>query len=230
VCCDGNAPFPFARGTFGFAMCTDAFMYIWTKRQFVGEMERLVAPRADRPAEPPGAVLIGHTHNQRTWTPSHGQPLTPEGYRDLFETLAPRVFGEAALFEDVVKGGPLDLTRSEAAETLDANAALTIVASRHPDVFARHPVEPPAPSSAVGEFRLNPLFAAEPAGADRLTLRLQFPSDDYAYEYGACREYLPEEVTVDRSAIDALPAAAVAGPLAELARRRVILDLPKKYY
>ena len=41
VCCDGNAPMPFARGAFGFAMCTDAFMYIWTKRQFVGEMERL---------------------------------------------------------------------------------------------------------------------------------------------------------------------------------------------
>ena len=42
VCCDGNAPMPFARGAFGFAMCTDAFMYIWTKRQFVGEMARLV--------------------------------------------------------------------------------------------------------------------------------------------------------------------------------------------
>src|SRR5205085_1549903 len=38
VCCDGNAPMPFARGAFAFAMCTDAFMYIWTKRQFVGEM------------------------------------------------------------------------------------------------------------------------------------------------------------------------------------------------
>jgi len=28
VCCDGNAPMPFARGAFGFAMCTDAIMYI----------------------------------------------------------------------------------------------------------------------------------------------------------------------------------------------------------
>src|SRR4051812_18614431 len=47
VCCDGNAPMPFARGAFRFAMCTDAFMYIWTKRQFVGEMERLVAGPGD---------------------------------------------------------------------------------------------------------------------------------------------------------------------------------------
>ena len=84
VCCDGNAPMPFARGAFSFAMCTDAFMYIWTKRQFVGEMERLVDRR--RPATTPGAVLIGHTHNERTWSPSHGQPLSPEGYAALFET------------------------------------------------------------------------------------------------------------------------------------------------
>src|SRR5206468_417180 len=86
VCCDGNAPFPFARGTFALAMCTDAFMYIWTKRQFVGEMERLVDDTRRADGEP-GAVLIGHTHNERTWTPSHGQPLSPEGYRDLFEAL-----------------------------------------------------------------------------------------------------------------------------------------------
>ena len=47
-------------------------------------------------------VLIGHTHNERTWSPSHGQPLPPEGYAELFETLEPRIFGEAGLFEDVV--------------------------------------------------------------------------------------------------------------------------------
>ncbi len=111
VCCDGNAPMPFARGAFHFAMCTDAFMYIWTKRQFVGEMERLV----DRPEpdEAAGAVLIGHTHNERTWTPSHGQPLSHEGYAALFERLEPRIFGELGLFEDVVRGGPLDLSRRD---------------------------------------------------------------------------------------------------------------------
>ena len=42
VCCDGNGPMPFARGSFGYAMCSDAFQYIWTKRLFVGEMSRLV--------------------------------------------------------------------------------------------------------------------------------------------------------------------------------------------
>ncbi|MFI5179288.1 MAG: hypothetical protein ACHQO8_12015 [Vicinamibacterales bacterium] len=226
ICCDGNAPMPFARGAFGFAMCTDAFMYIWTKRQFVGEMARLI----DRPDAEPGAVLIGHTHNERTWSPSHGQPLTPEGYADLFETLEPRIFAEAGLFGDVIERGTLDLSRRDSRETLNGDPALTIVATRHPGVFARHAVDALGTRrAATGEYRLNPLYAAAPEGG-RVRLRLRFPGDDYEQEYGACRRYLPDEVTVDRAALDALPATTVPEPLADLARRRVVLDLPTRYY
>ena len=225
VCCDGNAPMPFARGAFGFAMCTDAFMYIWTKRQFVGEMERLV----DLPPVPgaaAGAVLIGHTHNERTWSPSHGQPLSPEGYADLFETIEPRVFGEANLFADVVSGGPLDLARRDDHETLDRNPALTIIASRHPGVFARHAL---THAAATGELRINPLYAVEPDG-DRLRLRLEFPNEEYADEYAACRQYLPEALMLDRSAVASLASGTVSGELIELLRRKVIVDLPRRYY
>jgi uncharacterized protein YbaR (Trm112 family) len=228
VCCDGNAPFPFARGTFALAMCTDAFMYIWTKRQFAGEMERLVDDAGSGGREP-GAVLIGHTHNERTWTPSHGQPLSPDGYRDLFEMLAPRIFAETPLFEDVVRRGTMDLARRDAADVLDRDQALTIIATRHEGVFAQHRVETSVPERAAGEFRLNPLYAAR-RDEERVDLRLQFPSDDYADEYGACREYLPDQVTVDRHAIDTLPAETLPPSLAPLAAKRVILDLPKRYY
>jgi hypothetical protein len=224
VCCDGNAPMPFARGAFAFAMCTDAFMYIWTKRQFVNEMERLVANGS---SDPPGAVLIGHTHNERTWSPSHGQPLSPEGYADLFETLEPRVFGEAGLFDDVVSGGPLDLSRRDSADTLDKNPALTIIASPDPRVFARHPLE--APAAAGGEFRINPLYTVTRDGP-LVRLRLGFPSDDYEQEYGACRRYLPEELTLEAAAVASLEAGRVSGELVELVRRKVIVDLPKHYY
>ena len=225
VCCDGNAPMPFARGAFGFAMCTDAFMYIWTKRQFVGEMERLIDRGvADDDA---GAVLIGHTHNERTWSPSHGQPLPPEGYAALFETLQPRIFGEAGLFEDVVRGGPLDLSRRDDPETLDRDPALTIIASRNARVFTAHSL--PSPASAAGELRINPLYAVE-ADGQRLRLRLGFPSEDYEQEYGACRQYLPDEVTLEPSALASLQAGEVGGELSELVRRKVIVDLPKRYY
>jgi len=225
VCCDGNAPMPFARGAFGFAMCTDAFMYIWTKRQFVGEMERLID--TGRTDGHQGAMMIGHTHNERAWSPSHGQPLPPEGYAELFETLEPRIFGEAGLFEDVVRGGPLDLGRRDSQETLDGDPALTILASRNPGVFAPHPL--PAPAVVAGELRINPLYAIEEDG-ERLRLRLGFPSEDYEQEYGACRQYLPEELTLDRSAVASLQTGLVAGELSDLVRRKVIVDLPKRYY
>ena len=222
VCCDGNAPLPFARGAFRYAMCSDAFQYIWTKRQFVGEMTRLID---DGKA---GAVVINHTHNQHVWCPSHGQPLTPEGYRDLFETLEPRLFGETGLLADLVKGGPLDLARRDSAETLDAEPALTIVASRRPDVFALHRLAPP-PSEARGEFRVNPLYVLE-SEADPVGFRLRFPSEDYEQEYGACRQYLPDRVAIDRASLAELASGRLPSGLLDLARRRVIVDLPKKYY
>jgi hypothetical protein len=221
---------PFARGAFRFAMCSDAFMYIWTKRQFVLDMLRLV----DQPdgADQRAAALISHTHNQCTWTPSHGQPLTPDGYRHLFETIEARVFGETGLFADVVAGGPLDLSRRDSAGTLEADPALTIIASRHPGVFVPHRVETPS-TRARGEFRINPLYV-EATGAERrddvVRFRLRFPSDDYEQEYGACRQYLPEEFTVSRQSLEAIGSGVVPDELADLVRRRVIVDLPTLYY
>ncbi len=222
VCCDANAPLPFARGAFGVAMCSDAFQYIWTKRQFVGELTRLVDAAGE-----PGAVVINHTHNALTWSPSHGQPLAPAGYRDLFETLEPRIFGEAGLFADLVAGGPLDLSRRDPEQALENDPALTIVATRHDGVFQAHELETPA--AARGRFRVNPLYESERRG-DRLLLRLRFPSPDYEEEYGACRQYLPDEATVDLQSLHALEAGGRPDGLDELIRRRVIVDLPDNYY
>ena len=222
VCCDGNSPMPFARGAFRFAMCSDAFQFIWTKRQFIGEMARLI----DGPGAP-GTVLINHTHNEKVWSPSHGQPLTPEGYCDLFETLEPRLFAEANLFGDVVNGGPLDLSRQESAEALDRDPALTIVATRRTDVYRSHVL--PTPAGPRGELRLNPLYAAESHG-DRVRLRLKFPDPDYEDEYGACRQYLPETVELDRGDVASLADGHLRPELEDLRRRRVIVDLPQRYY
>ena len=222
VCCDGNAPLPFARGAFGFAMCSDAFQYIWTKRQFVGEMSRLVDGTGE-----PGAVVINHTHNALAWSPSHGQPLDPSGYRDLFETIEPRIFSEAALFHDVVTGGPLDLARWDSPDALDADPALTIIATRNAAVLTKHDLKPPP--DLRGEYRLNPLYAVETDG-NRVALRLRFPNDEYAEEYGACREYLPADAVISTQALAALAQGHLPPELADLARRRVILDLPRRYY
>lgn len=221
VCCDGNAPLPFERGAFRCALCSDAFMFIWMKRQFVGEMLRLV----DAPSR--GTMVINHTHNQMVWSPSHGQALTPRGYRALFETRDVRLFGESRLFTDVVHGTALDLTRSEGDADLAAEVALTMIVSDEPGVFARHPLTPAPP--AGGEWHVNPLYELSASG-ERLRGRLRFPSVDYEYEYGACREYLPD--TIDLSAADLQvlrTTGRVPAGLADFVRRRVLVELPSKY-
>jgi uncharacterized protein YbaR (Trm112 family) len=226
VCCDANGPLPFARGAFRFAMCADAFMFIWTKRQLVQEMARLI----DAPAPVSGALVISHTHNAEVWSPSHGNALPPAGYRDLFETLDARLFAESGLFADVVKGGPLDLSRHDSAAALDSDPALSIVAGRgaaSAEIFSAHSLD--AGPRVRGELRINPLYATTPEGS-RVRLSLHFPSDDYADEFGACREYLPEEVVVEGASLAALAGGRVPPDLEELARRRVILDLPRRYY
>ena len=199
-------------------MCTDAFMYIWTKRQFVGEMTRLVDDGGDD-----GAIVIGHTHNERTWSPSHGQPLTQDGYRNLFETIEPRIFGEAGLFADVVKGGPLDLGRRDPADVIDADPALTIIASRNPDVFKPHRLDD---AGAVrGEYRLNPLYAAEQMG-DRTTLRLRFPQRGLRAGIRRVPAVSARRGRREQRGARRAGRGRLAPELADLARRRVVLDLP----
>jgi uncharacterized protein YbaR (Trm112 family) len=224
VCCDGNGPLPFAPGTFRLAVCSDAFHYIWTKRLFAGEMMRLVGAE--------GAAVVTHAHNATQWNPSAGMPLPPDGYRDLFDTVEARLFPERALLDQIVAGGPIDLGMRFSAAQLDADPALTMVASERRDVFDRYPVPGSAAADAPqrrGDLRVNPLYAAEPAG-DRVRLRLRFPSADYEDEYGAaCRSYLPDEFVVDAAALAALASGDMPGALRELARRRVILELPRNY-
>ena len=41
---------------------------------------------------------------------------------------------------------------------------------------------------------------------------------------------LPDTLTLDRRALDSLAAGRVAGELIELVQRKVIVDLPKRYY
>lgn len=221
VCCDGNFALPFARGAFDYAMCSDAFMFIWTKREFVGEMFRAVD------GSPHATVLINHTHNQLVWSPSHGNALTPAGYRNLFEIAPARVYGESALFADVVAGQALDLSRKDSDETLDANAALTLIASKVGGVFDCHPLQ--SARTAAGEWRINPLYDVTDTGAT-LQGTLRFPSGDYEYEYGACREYLPESVSIDAASFRALHAGTAQPALDELIRRKVLIDVPARYF
>jgi hypothetical protein len=127
----------------------------------------------------------------------------------------------------VVSRGRVDLSRRDSEQALESDPGLTIVATRHPGVFKTHKVD--HPRALRGTYRINPLYETIRTG-DEVRLRLRFPSKDYEDEYGGCRKYLPEETTVDASALRALEEGGRPPALEELIRRRVIVDLPTYYY
>jgi hypothetical protein len=135
------------------------------------------------------------------------------------------MYAESGLFADVVRGHRVDLARCDSPEVLNADAALTLVASNQDGVFATHAL--PAPS-VTGELRINPLYAVAEDG-DLLRLTLTFPDADYADEYGACREYLPQTVVIGRADLAAVQHGTRVDTLDDLIARRVIVDLPPRY-
>jgi uncharacterized protein YbaR (Trm112 family) len=219
VCCNANHPLPFTRGSFSLAMCADAFPYIFQKRLMAEEMMRL--------AGEDGVVVMPHLHSSLGENFTAGMTLTPRGYADLFEPMTPRVFKDSVLLDTVLNGDPLDLTAAAPLETLAGEPSLTLIASRHADLFRTY--GPRAASTAVeGALAVNPLYRVEHRnGASVLTLT--FPTPEYEAEFGECKRYLPPTLTVAADLTVPFDAAALGDAYEELRRRYVIIDAPKHY-
>ena len=223
VCCDGNDPLPFVRGLAALVVLSDAFPYIWRRRALAEELMRLLGPA--------GTLVMPHLHSALGENFSAGMTLTPAGYADLFAPLAPRLFPDSVLFEGVLADATVDLTQDVAADALGTEPSFTLVASRAPEVFARRHV--PAPVVATGALAVNPLYTLSRAG-DTTTLTLSFPTPEYEEEFGACRRYLPESLTLAADLTAPLDAARLRATLgetvyADLRRRLVLIDAPPRY-
>jgi uncharacterized protein YbaR (Trm112 family)/SAM-dependent methyltransferase len=218
VCCDANHPLPFARDTFSTVLLADAFPYIWHKRLLSEEMMRL--------AGEDGVVVMPHLHSALGENFSAGDTLTPGAYASLLALQGPRLFSDARLFEGVVEQGVVDLARDVSAEELGTEASLTLVASRRPDLFRRYVVPEEAP--VIGALMVNPLYRLEQRGAST-ELTLAFPTPEYEAEFGACRRYMPEHVTLPGDLTRGVSLEALGSRVAALRAQRVLLDAPVRY-
>lgn len=218
ICCDAEAPLPFKRGSFSLALCSDAFHYIWSKRQLAGEMMRLVGDD--------GVIIVNHAHNALQENYSVGLPLAPKWWRNLFDGFSPRVFKESDALESVIDRRGIDLSRDLADEELNEEQAIFLVATKLAGFFRSYDYSGAQLTS--GEWRVNPLYEMELSG-ERAILRLKFPSASYEDEYKACRRYLPGRVELMTEALRKLAAGQLNDELRELADRYVILKTPKGY-
>ena len=218
VCCDANLPLPFAREAFSLVVLADAFPYIWHKRLLAEEMMRLSVPD--------GVVVMPHLHSALGENFSAGNTLTPAGYRDLFMGRRPRLFSDEFLLAQVLERELVDLTREASPADLGTEPALTLIASGRADLFRRY--ELPTANTVTGELRVNPLYRVERHGNSSV-LTLTFPTPEYEEEFGACRRYLPDRVTVDADLTGTILPEMLGSEGGELRRRRVIIDAPPHY-
>jgi len=218
VCCDGNSPLPFSRDAFEMAVLSDAFPYIWHKRLLADELMRLAGSR--------GVVAMPHLHSSLGFNHSAGMTLTPAAYAELFAPMQPRLFRDSDLIDGVLEQRAADLSRPRTPEEVGGEPSVTLVATGREEVFRRHSL---IESDVVsGELIVNPLYRVERQdGVSVLTLA--FPTPEYEEEFGGCRRYLPDTVSVAADLTRPIDPASIGPQYAELRHRRVLIDAPRRF-
>ena len=218
VCCDASAPLPFTPALFSMVVLADAFPYIWHKRLCADEVMRV--------AGPDGIVVMPHLHSALGNNLSAGDTLTPRSYQDLFARHQPRLFSDARLLDDLLEHRLVDLSHGQSPNELGAEPALTLVAGPRTNCFRRHAVRDPV--EVTGELVVNPLYRVERRHGKSL-LTLGFPTTEYEEEFGSCRRYLPDTLTVDGDLTGRLEPSLLGARYEDLRRRRVLIDAPPRY-
>jgi hypothetical protein len=196
----------------------DAFPYVWHKRLLADEMMRL--------AGEDGVVVMPHLHSAAGENFSAGDTLTPEAYRRLFARRGARLFSDERLLDGVLGRGEVDLTHDATPEGLGEEPSLTLIATRRSDLFQRYRLD--ARRRVTGELAVNPLYRVERRGGSSI-LTLEFPTPEYEAEFGDCRRYLPERITVDADLSGSIAPETVGAMYEELMDRRVLIDAPVGY-
>ena len=218
VCCNADAPLPFTSDRFSLVVLMDAFPYIWHKRLCADEMMRV--------AQPDGVIALPHLHSSEGENYAAGDPLSPSAYRDLFAPFQPALLSDARLLDGLLNDACVDLADDRSPAQLRGEPTLTLVASRQAGIRRRAPT--PTPARVAGNLAVNPLYAVEVRGG-RSLLTLRFPTPEYEEEFGHCRRYLPDRLTVDGDLRGRIDPRQLGPRCEELRRRRVILDLPPRY-
>jgi SAM-dependent methyltransferase/uncharacterized protein YbaR (Trm112 family) len=218
VCCDADNPLPFRSEAFSLVICSDALHYLQGKE--------LVAEEIGRVLDKAGVLAVTHLHNALCVNYSPGMPLSLAMLRRLFGKPNGRVFKESELLDNLLNHRELDLAQTPSDPELLAEPAWLVIATRSEGFFRVHKL--PARACRPACLSVNPLYRIE-HDADKLLLRLQFPSKNYELEFEICRRYLPERVELKANAAQNLADARLEGSWADLVQRRVVLDLPPHY-
>jgi len=165
-----------------------------------------VAAEMLRVAGAGGRVLVGHAHNALVDNLSAGEPLEPAAYATLFGT--PLLYDDRELTLALVEArAPVPGT---AATVADAPAVALATGAAGPRPVSGGLAMPPVGAT----LRRNPLYAGP---------MIHWPSERYEREYGPLATYPMQADAPEHAVAGADPATD------QLARRRVLLDLPQRW-
>ncbi|MGQ0570975.1 MAG: methyltransferase domain-containing protein [Armatimonadota bacterium] len=219
VCCDAGGGLPFADRLFASVFCSDAFHYVVAKHNVARDLLRVLDEQ--------GVVLLTHLHNGLCRNFTAGRPLAPGGYRRLFSELSPRVYKDSWLLDAVLGKRALDLSQDSLPDDLANEPVIALSATRDEEFYK---VYPPVDLTYRPDWlRVNPLYSMR-TEKDQVILRVQFPSPEYEAEFGACRQYMPESIALPAALLQGLETGREDETVHELVERRVLLELPPRYY
>ncbi|MDO0929378.1 class I SAM-dependent methyltransferase [Streptomyces sp. TG1A-8] len=206
VCADVTAPWPLrSPGRPAYVACHDALYFLPRKEEVV---RRALAYAAG------GGVVLGHCHNSLVPGPVLGLPLSPAGWCALLPGAV--CYDDADLTRAALTGA---LPRPRAAGALTGCEAMALV-SVPPPPPGYGPLSPERPVPGR-PLRPNPLYH------DGL---LHWPGERWREEYGpGARAYLPDRVGLSRALLADAAVGRLTPEVADLARHRVLLDLPERW-
>lgn len=206
VCADVTSPWPLRPpGTPTYVACHDALYFLPGKEDVVRRALTYAGG---------GGVVLGHCHNALVPGPVSGLPLDPAGWSALLPG--------AVCYDDAdLTGAALTGTRPPARTT----GSLA-------DCEAMAVVGVPAPSAGYGPRSVDRPVSGRPLRRNPLYVDgvLRWPGERWRAEYGpAARAYLPDRVDLSRTVLADARAGRLTPEVVDLARRRVLLDLPERW-
>lgn len=218
VCADATSlPFPPASVERVFAF--DVLSFVTLKRALVGELARVLGPG--------GRMALTSVINARTPHVYAGEPLAPEGWRALVAHRPHRLLADADILRRYLEGQGLPAAGEPAPAVLDHAPTLTVLVRPEGELADAAPFD--GWPHARGPLAVNPLYAAAPAGPDRLEYERRMPSAVFAADNPGILDYLPEHFGVDRETAAAAAAGRWTAELEPLVRSLALLTLPPAF-
>lgn len=219
ICLDANSLLPFTNKVFSSIFCLDALHYISSKFSLAREFIRTL--------DHDGVLLLPHLHNSLKFNPNPGEPLTPQGYADLFNNLEIRLIPEKNLIESFLLKNELDLEKKFSEAEINSSNAITLVASENKGLFKLYENLDTNYVKKDKKLVINPIYKVIERG-DSLYLTADYPRHQVSY-FPLMKKYLPKSCVIEKDIFTSIKNRKIAKKREKMIKNFVLIGVPKNY-